>query len=87
MNIVHAGVISNAPTISEIILNTLRSMLSFVGGLAVLVIVISGLMYITSSGDNGRNELSKKTLVTTVFGLIFILLSLVIIKTITKGLI
>ena len=85
MNIVYAGVISGAPTISEIVLNALLSLLGFAGGLAVLGIIISGLLYMTSSGDTGRSEISKKALVATVTGLVFILLSLTIIKAISKA--
>ncbi len=87
MNIVHAGVISDAPTISEIVLNALLSLLSFAGGLAVLGIIISGLIYMTSSGDTNTSGIAKKALVSTIIGLAFILLSLTIIKTISKAVI
>jgi len=84
INIAYAGVIANAPTISEIVLNAIKSLLSFAGGLAVLGIIISGLIYMSSTGDTGRGQFAKKALITSIIGLVFIISSLFIIKSIAK---
>ncbi len=87
MNIAHAGVITDAPSISEIILNFIQMFLSFVGGLAVLLILISGILYMISTGDSSRSEFAKKALTGSVVGLVFVILSFVILKVIAKALI
>ncbi len=87
MNIAHAGVIANAPTLSEIILNFIKMFLSFAGGLTVLLVIISGILYMTSVGDSNRSEFAKKALIGSIFGLLFVILSFVIIKVIAKTLV
>ena len=40
-------------TFVEVIANIIKVLLGFIGALSVLVIVIAGIMYITSGGDEG----------------------------------
>ncbi len=53
--------------------------LGIVGSLAVLMIVASGVMYITANGDSGRIDKAKDTLVYAITGLVVALLGYVIV--------
>ena|SRR3990172_5174081 len=48
---------------------------TLIGAILVVVIVIAGLMYITSMGNPERVGLAKKTLVGAIIGLIIVVLS------------
>lgn len=50
------------------------------GGLAVLAIVYSGIMYITAGGDTAKAESARKNLTWAIIGLVIILLAEVIIQ-------
>uniref|UniRef100_A0A7V3JAY2 Uncharacterized protein n=1 Tax=candidate division CPR3 bacterium TaxID=2268181 RepID=A0A7V3JAY2_UNCC3 len=54
--------------------------LDLAGALAVFAIVYSGLMYITSAGNQEKSEKAKKNLIWAIVGLIVIFLSLLIIQ-------
>lgn len=84
MGIAKAGVIDDAPSIAELFLNGLQMILSIVAVVAVVALVITGIMYIASSGDVGRTEQSKKMLVGSVTGLVIALLALVIVNVLSK---
>ncbi len=73
-----------AKTLSEIVLNVLKSLMSFIGGLSVLMIVVGGVIYITSTGDEKRAEMGKNTIKYAVVGIVIALISLVIIKSLAK---
>lgn len=53
--------------------------LGIVGSLAVLMIVVSGVMYITANGDSGRIDKAKDTLVYAITGLVVALLGYIIV--------
>lgn len=84
IEIAQAGVISDAPTINEILVNALQRILAFVGGLSILMIIGSGILYKTSSGNKDQHDLSRKVLIGSVGGLVLVLLSLVIVGSIVK---
>ncbi len=62
--------------LSEIILETLKTLLSIIGTLSVIMLVVGGIMYITSAGSD-RADLAKKTVQYAIIGLIVAILSLV----------
>lgn len=69
-------------TIWTVALTVLNDIL-FVGGvIAVVLIIVSGLQFITSAGDAGRAARAKKSLTATIVGLIITLLAQVIVNTI-----
>lgn len=68
-----------SPSLTEIVLNVLRVLLSFVGVLAVIMLVVGGLVYMLSAGDSGRLEMGKKIVIYAIVGLIIALVSLVIV--------
>lgn len=53
-----------------------------IASLAILMIIISGIMYITSGGDTQRAETAKKMLTYSIAGLVVALLAYVIVTVI-----
>ncbi len=64
------------------IMDIITLLASVIAVLAVLMIVISGIMYMTSLGDPARASKAKDTLTYAVIGLIIALLAWVIVKSI-----
>ena len=73
-----------AKTLSEIVLNFLKLLMSFIGGLSVLMIVVGGVIYITAVGDDKRSEMGRNTVKFAIIGIVVALLSLVVIKVLAK---
>ncbi len=67
---------------SQLIMNIVKWLLGFVGALAVLMIIVSGIMYITAAGDEGRVDSAKRYLVYAIVGLVVALLGYAIVVTI-----
>lgn len=80
------GGVASATSASGLIMQIANFLLSFLAGLSVLMIVVSGIMYITSGGDSGRTETAKKMLMYSVVGLIVALLSYAIVYVVSTGL-
>ena len=58
-----------------VVTHTISIALKFVGAIIVVMIIISGIMYITSMGNPDRVGLAKKTLVGSIIGLIIVVMS------------
>ena len=58
--------------------------MSFIGGLSVLMIIVGGVIYITSAGDEKRSEMGKNTVKFAMIGIVVAMLSLVIIKVLAQ---
>jgi len=82
INIAQAGPMSSAPPVSSYLNGIVEFVVVLVGGIAVLGILISGVMYMMSGGDSTRTEAAKKALTASVVGLVIALLSLIIVKTV-----
>jgi len=74
--------LSNAQ-ITAIMLNIANWLLGFVAALAVLMIVIAGVMYITAAGDEERSKTAQKILTWAIVGLVVAILALVIVKVVS----
>jgi len=70
INVAHAGVISDAPRISNIGMNILNFLLSVVGIIAIISLVLTAILYATSAGDEKRARLAKKIFQASVLGII-----------------
>ncbi len=70
-------------TLSQIILEALKVLLSVIGTLSVIMLVVGGIMYITSAGSD-RADMAKKTIQYAIIGLIVAILSLVIVTQIVN---
>ncbi len=66
--------------IPTIILKIITFLLTFLAALAVLVILVAGIMYITSGGDEGKVETAKNWIMYAIIGLIIALLGWVIVN-------
>ncbi len=79
---------SGAPTpnrtLSQIIIETIKVLSGFVGGISVLMLVIGGIMYITSAGDSTKADTAKNIIQYAIIGLIVALLSLIIVTQVIK---
>ena len=71
--------VSNATAFSTIALNALKLLLSIVATLSVIMMVVSGMMYMTSAGDNERMEKGKSTFKYALIGTIIALSALIIV--------
>ncbi|HPN54621.1 MAG TPA: pilin [Candidatus Moranbacteria bacterium] len=75
---------SSALTISEIAVNVLNFLLGVAGVLAIIMMVIGGIMYLTSTGDEERIKKGKSIFTYSVIGIIIVLASLVIVRQIAQ---
>lgn len=84
INIAQAGPLDTAPKLSSLVTNILQFVVTLVGVIAVLVIVIAGIIYMTSGGNAERVQIAKKALWAGIIGLVVAVLSLIIVKTIVS---
>ena len=70
-------------TVSNILIKVIKWFLRILAILAVLVLIIAGIMYILSGGDEGKVETAKKWIIYAIIGLIVALLAWVIVNLIT----
>ncbi len=70
--------------LSDTLLTATNYVLGFLAALAILVIVISGIMYITASGDQERVDNAKKWLLYAIIGLVVALLAFVIVYAVSE---
>lgn len=76
---------SGVPTlqcIPAVFQNIVTAALVFAGIVAVIIVILSGIKFITSSGDPKQVEGAKKTMTFAIIGLIIIFLSFTVIKVI-----
>ncbi len=78
--------LSNDAAPINVIVKIISFILQFLAGLAVLMIIASGLMYMTSEADESRIDTAKRIFTTAVYGLILALLAYVIVYVISKAL-
>lgn len=62
-------------TVAEAIIVVMQFLLSVIGVLSLLFIVIAGIRYIISSGDEEKITAAKETLTSSVFGLVLALMA------------
>ncbi len=86
INIVRAadGVITNAPTIAQLLLNTLNFLLEIFGIIAIISMLLSGIVYLTSGGNESQIARAKKMTVYSIIGIVVALGGVIIIKTISQ---
>lgn len=72
------------PAIETLIKNISSIITNAAGAIAVLMIIIGGITYITSAGNSERIEKGKKTLTYAILGLLLVILAKVILKIFTN---
>jgi hypothetical protein len=68
------------PTVEGIIKTVINLLSLIVGVVAVIMIIIGGLKYITSAGDAGKVSSAKNTLLYAIIGLVIVALAQVIVR-------
>ena len=70
------------PTLAEVIVNVIPNVLAIVGAFAVVGVIIGGAWYLSSAGDEDRAETGKRTIWYSIMGLVIIILSYAIVRTV-----
>lgn len=78
-----SGAVAGARSLSDIIISTIKGLLNIIGALSVLMLVVGGIMYITSAGSD-RAETGRKIVVNAIIGLVVAILSLVMVTAIAS---
>jgi hypothetical protein len=77
-----SGVIEDAPTFAEILLNVFTFLLQVAGIIGIIGIVMAGLLYFFANGDRRRIATAKQITGASIVGFIILLGAWIIIKTI-----
>jgi hypothetical protein len=80
INIAHAGIISDAPSLQSIVIRILNFLLSVAGIIAIISLVISGLLYFFSAGNETRMERAKKSAQYSVIGITVVISAMVVVR-------
>lgn len=70
--------------LTDFLSDVLSWLLYFIGFLSVIMIVVAGIMYVTSGGDEEQVGKAKKTLVYSIVGLLVALLGLILVRTVLQ---
>lgn len=76
--------VASAPTLAAILTKTLKFLLSITGILAIIMIVVGGLMNLTSAGDEERAKAGTSVVKYAVIGLICVFAALLLLQQIAK---
>lgn len=79
-NTVNNAQVSSAIGLKQIALNVLNLLLSIVGIIAIISLVVGGIMYMTSYGDEKRMTTGKQVFTYSIIGVVISLASLVIVR-------
>lgn len=81
-NFAHAGVISDAPSLSTVGMKILNFLLSAFGIVAIIMFVVSGIIYFFSNGNEKVMQVAKQAAMYSIVGVIMAMGSLIAIGTI-----
>jgi len=70
---------SSAPTLSGKVGNVIDTLFLVAGAVAVIIIILSGIRYITSTGDATRIKSAKDSLLYAVIGLVVVIIARMIV--------
>lgn len=71
-------------SIGAIIVRALNYLLPLLGGVALVMVIYGGVLFITSSGDPEKLTKAKQTLLWAIIGIIIIVLSYAIVVSLSK---
>lgn len=80
IDVAQAGVITDAPSISHSLFNILQFLLSIAGILGIIGLVVSGILYFFSAGNEERAALAKRSALMAVIGIVIALGALVLVS-------
>lgn len=79
-NYTETGLPGEGGSIQGIIENLADWFLVIIGTVAIIAFIISGVIYLTSAGDDGRMEKAKEAMIASIIGIIVALSGYVVIK-------
>lgn len=82
INIAHAGVITDAPTLPQIGMKILNFLLSVAGIIAIIMAVVNGVRYMVAFGNEDQLKDVKKSFVYWLIGAVILFSLMILIKTI-----
>lgn len=71
---------AGAPTLGNQITTVINVLLYILGAIAVIMIVVGGIRYVTSGGDSGAVSSAKNTILYSVIGLIVAIMAYAIVN-------
>jgi len=74
--------LSTESDIIPLVLKWVRFLLGFVFIIAVIVLIVAGVMFITSFGNDTQNQKARKMILWTIIGILVIMLSYIIVSAI-----
>lgn len=81
---VDSSAVAGAQTLSQIARNVLDFLLSIVGVLAIIMLVVGGIMYLTAAGNEDQLDSGKKIVQYSIIGIAVALAALVIVSQIAE---
>jgi hypothetical protein len=81
---VDTTLLDESPSLTQIALNFLNFLLAIIGVLTLIMLIIGGIMYLTSAGDEERINTAKKIVTYSIIGIFISLASLVIVRQIAN---
>lgn len=81
---VNQDAVQGALTLSQIARNVLDFLLSIVGVLAIIMLVVGGIMYLTAAGNEDQIDSGKKIVTYSIIGIAVALAALVIVSQIAS---
>lgn len=69
-----------ALSLTQIATNTLQFLLSIIGVIAIIMLVIGGLAYLTSGGDSKRADVGKEIVKNALIGIAIVMSALILVK-------
>lgn len=80
------GGTENKTSLTDLITNVINVLLFVAGAIAVVMIIVGGIRYITSNGDQANVKAAKDTILYSVVGLIVALLAFAIVNFVVTSL-
>jgi len=74
--------LQEAISLTQIATNTLQFLLSIVGIIAIIMLIIGGLAYLTSGGDSKRADVGKEIVKNALIGIAIVMAALIIVRAI-----
>lgn len=80
INVAHAGVITDAPSVSHVGMNVLFFLLSVGGIIAIISLVLAGVIYFTAFGDTKKMKTAKRAATYAILGIIVTMSGMILIR-------
>lgn len=79
------GCTSDAPELQNVVVNIINAIVGALGLVAVIFIVVGGVNFMTSSGDAGKVQKAKNTILYATIGLVICVLAFAIVNFVITG--